>query len=157
MLIVTDSKYLMNGAESWMAKWKRNSWSRDKAGRKPVLNVDLWKELDGLISLHSVEWRWVRGHTGHPGNERADTLAGEGAKGKRIRRVINELDRKLKEAGFEETSAELAAAAKRDLKPKPEPVKRQSPVRREDVKLDKHTTKQEPCNQYRLDGDSGWT
>ena len=73
--IVTDSNYLMNGMQEWMEDWKRRGW-KTKAG-DPVKNQDLWQELDGLVNGHRVHWRWVRGHSGVEGNERADTLANE--------------------------------------------------------------------------------
>ena len=71
----TDSQYLRNGMSEWLARWKRNGWRT--ADRKPVKNVDLWQELDGLAARHDVRWHWVRGHAGHPENERCDALANE--------------------------------------------------------------------------------
>jgi ribonuclease HI len=72
----TDSTYLRNGITSWIAGWQRNGWlTRD---RKPVKNADLWQRLTAAIAPHQVEWLWVKGHAGDPGNERADTLAGIG-------------------------------------------------------------------------------
>ena len=73
--IVTDSNYLKNGMQEWMADWKRRGW-KTKAGEQ-VKNQDLWQELDGLATTHRVRWNWVRGHSGVAGNERADTLANE--------------------------------------------------------------------------------
>lgn len=73
--ITTDSEYLLNGATTGLPKWKRNGW-RTYSG-DPVKNRDLWEELDRLISLHSVSWQWVKGHSGHEDNERCDVLAGE--------------------------------------------------------------------------------
>lgn len=73
--LTTDSLYLRDGITQWLAQWKRNSWKT--SGRKPVKNVDLWRRLDTLASRYSIEWQWVRGHTGHPGNERADAIANE--------------------------------------------------------------------------------
>jgi ribonuclease HI len=70
---VTDSQYVMKGVTEWMAGWKRRGWRT--AARKPVANRDLWERLDGALQRHEVEWSWVRGHTGHDGNERADQLA----------------------------------------------------------------------------------
>ena len=61
---------------SWMGTWKRNGWRT--ADKKPVKNVDLWQRLDALRALHQVHWRWVKGHAGDPGNERADQLANRG-------------------------------------------------------------------------------
>ncbi len=74
--IVTDSQYVMHGMTQWLAGWKRRGWRT--ADGKPVKNQDLWQRLDRLLEPHQVEWTWVRGHTGHPGNERADALANRG-------------------------------------------------------------------------------
>ncbi|PRX37276.1 ribonuclease HI [Meinhardsimonia xiamenensis] len=74
--IVTDSAYLRNGITDWLAKWKRNGWKT--AAKKPVKNDDLWQRLDAAQSRHEVRWEWVKGHAGHPENERADKLAREG-------------------------------------------------------------------------------
>lgn len=74
--ITTDSQYVKNGMTQWIHNWKRNGWRT--AGKKPVKNADLWQELDNQIAKHSVEWSWVRGHSGHPENERADALANKG-------------------------------------------------------------------------------
>ena len=71
--IVTDSQYVKNGMQQWIHNWKRNGWRT--AARKPVKNAELWKELDRLVNMHEVEWEWVRGHSGHPENERVDELA----------------------------------------------------------------------------------
>ena len=71
--LVTDSKYLMDGTTSWMANWKKNGWKT--AARKPVKNEDLWRRLDKAVQVHEIHWQWVKGHSGHPGNERADALA----------------------------------------------------------------------------------
>ena len=72
----TDSTYLKDGITKWISKWKRNGWRT--AARKPVKNIDLWRRLDEAIGGHEVERAWVRGHTGHPENERADQLARRG-------------------------------------------------------------------------------
>ena len=74
--LVSDSKYVLQGLEDWMPKWKKNNWQR-KEGRKniPVKNVDLWQELDRLTSLHGLTFRHIPGHSGHPFNERCDELA----------------------------------------------------------------------------------
>lgn len=69
----TDSEYLQKGISAWIEKWKRNGWRT--ADRKPVKNADLWRRLDAALQRHEVDWRWVRGHVGHPMNERADQLA----------------------------------------------------------------------------------
>jgi len=71
--LYSDSQYVLQGLESWMAGWKRNGW-RTK-GKKPVKNQDLWVRLDELISTHEVHFHWVRGHSDHPENERVDRLA----------------------------------------------------------------------------------
>ncbi len=71
--LVTDSQYVRNGITQWMARWKRNNWRT--ASRAPVKNADLWERLDAAASRHDVDWVWVKGHSGHPGNERADALA----------------------------------------------------------------------------------
>ena len=71
--LYTDSMYVRDGITSWIHQWKRNGWKT--AARKPVRNVELWQRLDAAMAAHDVEWRWVRGHSGHPENERADALA----------------------------------------------------------------------------------
>ena len=76
VLLTTDSQYVMKGITEWMTNWKKRGWKT--ADRKPVKNVDLWQRLDQAIARHEVEWQWVRGHTGHPENERADALANRG-------------------------------------------------------------------------------
>ena len=72
----TDSQYVANGISSWIHNWKRRGWTT--ADKKPVKNVDLWRRLDELAGAHDIEWVWVRGHSGHDGNERADRLASRG-------------------------------------------------------------------------------
>ncbi len=72
----TDSEYVKNGITTWIHGWKKRGWTT--ADRKPVKNVDLWQRLDTLAASHQVSWHWVRGHTGDPGNERADALANRG-------------------------------------------------------------------------------
>jgi ribonuclease HI len=74
--LYTDSQYVQKGITEWIHDWKRRGWRT--AGRKPVKNVDLWMRLDELARGHEVEWHWVRGHAGHPENERADALANKG-------------------------------------------------------------------------------
>jgi ribonuclease HI len=71
--LTTDSEYLRKGVNEWMPKWKRNGWRT--AQKKPVKNRDLWEALDALVSQHAVQWFWVKGHSGHPENERADLAA----------------------------------------------------------------------------------
>ena len=75
IVITTDSKYVKNGITSWIHNWKKNGWKT--AAKKPVKNKELWIELDHLIQKHSVSWKWVKGHSGHIENERADELANE--------------------------------------------------------------------------------
>lgn len=72
----TDSTYLKDGITKWMPKWKKNGWRT--AAKKPVKNEDLWRELERAMAPHVVSWHWVRGHSGHPENERADALARQG-------------------------------------------------------------------------------
>lgn len=72
----TDSQYVHNGISTWIYDWKRRGWRT--ADKKPVKNVDLWQKLDELVREHDIEWIWVRGHDGNPGNERADELANRG-------------------------------------------------------------------------------
>jgi ribonuclease HI len=72
----TDSQYVRHGISTWIHDWKKRGWRT--ADRKPVKNQDLWQRLDELAGQHEVEWIWVRGHAGHPGNERADALANRG-------------------------------------------------------------------------------
>ncbi len=74
--VYTDSQYVQKGISEWLYDWKRRGWRT--AGKKPVKNVDLWRELDRLAGMHRVAWHWVRGHAGHPENERADALANRG-------------------------------------------------------------------------------
>ena len=75
-VVHTDSQYVQKGIEEWIHGWKRRGWMT--ADRKPVKNADLWRELDALAAQHRLQWRWVRGHSGHDGNERADALANRG-------------------------------------------------------------------------------
>ncbi|GAA3869481.1 ribonuclease HI [Saccharothrix violaceirubra] len=76
--VYTDSTYVKNGVESWMARWKTNGWVT--GSRQPVKNVDLWQRLDEALAPHDVRWFWVKGHAGHPENERADRLAVQGVR-----------------------------------------------------------------------------
>ena len=73
LIITTDSKYVKNGITEWIHNWKKNGWRT--AAKKEVKNKELWVELDSLIQIHSITWDWVKGHSGHPENERADLLA----------------------------------------------------------------------------------
>ena len=76
VLLTTDSEYVRKGITEWIDGWKARGWKT--ASRSPVKNQDLWQCLDTLTSRHEVEWRWVKGHSGHPENERADSLANRG-------------------------------------------------------------------------------
>ena len=73
IIITTDSKYVKNGITEWIHNWKKNGWKT--ANKKPVKNKNLWIRLDEAISEHKIEWEWIKGHSGHPQNERADELA----------------------------------------------------------------------------------
>jgi ribonuclease HI len=75
VILTTDSTYVRDGITKWIVGWKRRNWKT--AGKKPVKNVDLWQRLEAASAPHAVEWHWVRGHSGHAENERADTLARE--------------------------------------------------------------------------------
>lgn len=72
----TDSVYVKDGITQWISRWKRNGWRT--AARKPVKNADLWQSLEEALERHEISWHWVKGHAGHPDNERADELAREG-------------------------------------------------------------------------------
>ncbi|MEM8817505.1 MAG: ribonuclease HI [Pseudomonadota bacterium] len=76
IVLHTDSKYVMDGINSWLPNWKRRGWKT--AARKPVKNQDLWQELDAETGRHRIRWVWVKGHAGNPGNEKADELANLG-------------------------------------------------------------------------------
>ena len=76
VVVHTDSQYVQKGISEWLPAWKARGWMT--SDRKPVRNADLWRELDALARRHQIEWRWVRGHAGHPENERADALANRG-------------------------------------------------------------------------------
>jgi ribonuclease HI len=77
--LYTDSQYVQKGISEWIHSWKRKGWKT--ADKKDVKNVDLWQALDRIAAQHEVEWNWVRGHDGHPENERADALANKGIPG----------------------------------------------------------------------------
>jgi ribonuclease HI len=79
--LYTDSQYVQKGMTEWLAGWKRRGWKT--AAKAPVKNVDLWQQLDEEARRHRVEWHWVKGHAGHPENERADALANKGVDGVR--------------------------------------------------------------------------
>ena len=72
----TDSTYVRNGISKWLSAWKRNGWKT--ASKQPVKNADLWQRLEAAVDRHDVDWRWVKGHAGNAGNERADALANRG-------------------------------------------------------------------------------
>ena len=74
--VYTDSQYVQKGISEWIHSWKQRGWRT--ADKKPLKNVDLWQKLDKIAREHEVEWHWVKGHAGNPGNERADALANKG-------------------------------------------------------------------------------
>jgi len=76
VIVHTDSQYVQKGISEWIHGWKVRGWKT--AAKEPVKNVDLWQALDAAQAMHRIEWRWVKGHAGHDGNERADTLANMG-------------------------------------------------------------------------------
>lgn len=83
--VYSDSQYLVNTFEKgWIDKWMKNNWKRSPSGGKPVKNVDLWKRLLQAIKPHNVRFHWVKGHDGHPENERCDTLAKQAARSKKL-------------------------------------------------------------------------
>lgn len=73
--LITDSKYIAHGITEWMTNWKKNNWRT--SNKQPVKNKELWQELDKLAQTHKVHWQWVKGHSGDPGNELADSLANQ--------------------------------------------------------------------------------
>lgn len=75
----TDSRYVIDGITGWVFGWQRNGWKN--AAKKPVANADLWQDLIAAVRPHRIDWIWVKGHDGHPENERADRLASDAAKG----------------------------------------------------------------------------
>jgi ribonuclease HI len=76
VILTTDSTYVKKGITEWMISWKQRNWRT--SSKKPVKNIDLWQRLDAAAARHDINWHWVRGHTGHPENERADALANQG-------------------------------------------------------------------------------
>ena len=74
--VTSDSTYVLKGIQEWMPNWKAKGWKT--ASKKPVKNVDLWQQLDQLVEIHSIDWQWVKGHSGHTENEIADQLANRG-------------------------------------------------------------------------------
>lgn len=85
VILTTDSEYVMKGIREWLPNWKKRGWKT--AAKQPVKNADLWQQLDVLAAQHEVEWRWVRGHSGHAENEIADELANLG-----VAKVLAEKD-----------------------------------------------------------------
>ena len=79
IVIHTDSRYVMDGVQEWLPNWKKNNW-RTSNKKSAVKNIDLWQELDQLLSKHKIRWIWVKGHNGHPENERVDKLARDAVK-----------------------------------------------------------------------------
>ncbi|MBE0349967.1 ribonuclease HI [Pseudoalteromonas lipolytica LMEB 39] len=92
IILTTDSQYVKQGIESWVENWKKRGWKT--AAKKPVKNVDLWKRLDAACQRHTIEWRWVKGHSGNKYNELVDDLAREAAGG----------DALLEDTGYDEAS-----------------------------------------------------
>lgn len=76
VILRVDSNYVKNGVERWLPGWKRNGWKT--AAKQPVKNAELWRQLDAIAARHEISWRWVKGHSGDPGNEHADALANRG-------------------------------------------------------------------------------
>ena len=76
VVLTTDSVYVRSGITEWLPNWKKRGWKT--SARKPVKNIDLWQRLDEAVQAHKVSWHWVKGHSGHPENERADQLANRG-------------------------------------------------------------------------------
>jgi|TARA_R100000655_G_scaffold19143_5_gene40218 ribonuclease HI len=76
VVLTTDSRYVMDGITKWMANWKKRGWKT--ASRQLVKNADLWRRLDAACEKHTIEWQWVKGHSGHPENDKADALANRG-------------------------------------------------------------------------------
>ncbi|KZE25357.1 RNase HI [Crenobacter luteus] len=76
VVVYTDSQYVQKGISEWIHGWKKRGWKT--AAKEPVKNADLWQKLDEIAARHQIDWRWVRGHAGHPENERADELANRG-------------------------------------------------------------------------------
>jgi ribonuclease HI len=76
VVLTTDSRYVMDGITKWMVNWKKRGWRT--ASKQPVKNADLWRRLDAAREKHTIEWQWVKGHSGHPENDKADALANRG-------------------------------------------------------------------------------
>lgn len=86
ILLYTDSRYVMDGVNQWLPNWKRNGW-RTTNKKSPVKNIDLWQELDALLPRHKIKWNWVKGHNGHPENERVDVLARDEARSRVVTKI----------------------------------------------------------------------
>jgi len=82
VIITTDSQYVRQGITNWIHNWLKNNWKT--SNKKPVKNIDLWQQLHKEVQKHDIDWRWVKGHSGHPENERVDDLAREAALGKEL-------------------------------------------------------------------------
>ncbi|TDF41603.1 ribonuclease HI [Alteromonadaceae bacterium M269] len=80
--LTTDSQYVKQGINQWIHNWRKNGWKTST--KKPVKNADLWQQLDEQVKRHKIDWRWVKGHSGHPQNERCDELARNAANGKNL-------------------------------------------------------------------------
>ncbi|MDR2924847.1 MAG: ribonuclease HI [Azoarcus sp.] len=89
--VYTDSQYVQKGISEWIHGWKARGWMT--SGKTPVKNADLWRALDEIAACHSVEWHWVKGHAGHPGNERADALARRGIEAVRLGRSETHIEK----------------------------------------------------------------
>lgn len=87
--LFTDSQYLRQGISSWLANWLKNNWKT--ANKKPVKNQDLWQQLHQLNQQHKIQWRWVKGHSGDQGNEKADELANKGIETLKEQECVNSL------------------------------------------------------------------
>ena len=86
----SDSKYVLQGITEWICNWKKRQWKT--ASKEPVKNEDLWRRLDNLSNQHQIEWKWVKGHSGDPGNDRADALANMGIDSLSINSKVTELN-----------------------------------------------------------------
>jgi ribonuclease HI len=106
----TDSTYVRDGITKWLPRWKRNGWQT--VGKQPVKNADLWQRLDAAASRHEVQWHWVKGHAGHPENERADRLAATG-----LREAQATAPRSAASAGKGRSASRAAARRRRPTHP----------------------------------------
>ena len=108
--LYTDSVYVRDGITKWIHGWRKNGWRT--ADRKPVKNAELWQELVEAAAPHRVEWHWVKGHSGHPENDRADALACDGAAqfAKRAAEIRRRIDRARRRARAAGAAASVAAA-----------------------------------------------